>query len=523
MATHQKSQQGLESAARCLQTGDLTAADKHCRSVLRSLPDKVNALHVLGAIRLRQNDPETAIKFLTKARNSVPANGGILANLGAAHRAMGQLEQAAEILRDAILLAPKNPSAHFNLANSYVDAGNLDLALIAYRQVTGLVPDHIAAHQTVAQILRDMGDTDAALLAFETLDRLPPNNPKTLNAIAVLDAGRGQLEKAEELLRKVVALSPDNHEFADNLASILAKTFRTDEALTIYVDALDNTPDDPELLCNIGNAISYQGDHVMAADKYLRALELDSDHVDAHAGLVNNLLADGQFADGWQHFLRRNSVLAITTHLDRTPLAADLSGSHVIVLADQGLGDQVFFARYLPELRARGAHVTFRTDPRIAEMLHRSGITDKIAPDANPADGDRVISVGDLPFLLNCEDNSALPPPFKIVGLPEREDTLRSQLSVFGPPMDRRYLARGHAQYAPGAAQRSTRVGRRGPARRYGGRDRPFRDSSRSPGPRSFFGERRYRRPSCALGYAGSVCGCQQHHDPPSDRTPKIV
>ena len=381
-----------------------------------------------------------------------------------------------------------------------------------------------------------MGDTDAALLAFETLDRLAPNNPKTLNAIAVLDAGRGQLEKAEELLRKAVALSPDNHEFAGNLASILAKTFRTDEALTIYVDALDNTPDDPDLLCNIGNAISHQGDHVMAADKYLRALEIDSDYVDAHAGLANNLLADGQFADGWQHFLRRNSVLAIARHLDRTPLAADLSGSHVIVLADPGLGDQVFFARHLPELRARGAPVTFRTDPRIAEMLHRSGITDKIAPDANPADGDRVISVGDLPFLLNCEDNSALPPPFKIVALPEREDTFRSHLSVFGarpwigvtwragtPNMRQALLKEALAAFFAAALRESTRFGRRGPTRRYGGRDRPFRDSSRSPGPRSFFGERRYRRPSCALGYAGSVCGCQQHHDPPSDRTPKTV
>ena len=274
----------------------------------------------------------------------------------------------------------------------------------------------------------------------------------------------------------------------------------------------------------------------MAVDKYLRALEIDSDHVDADTGLANNLLADGQFAGGWQHFLRRNSVLAIATHLDRTPLAADLSGSHVIVLADQGLGDQIFFARYLPELRARGAHVTFRTDPRIAEMLHRSGITDKIAPDANPADGDRVISVGDLPFLLNCEDNSALPPPFKIVALPEREDTLRSQLSVFGarpwigvtwragtPNMRQALLKEAPAAFFAAALRESTRVGRRGPARRYGGRDRPFRDSSRSPGPRSFFGERRYRRPSCALGYAGSVCGCQQHHDPPSDRTPKIV
>jgi protein O-GlcNAc transferase len=185
-----------------LQTGDLTVADKHCRSVLRSLPDEANALHVLGDIRLRQNDPETAIKFHTQARNSVRANGGILANLGAVYRAMGQLEKAAEILRDAILLAPKNPSAHINLANSFVDAGNLDLPLIVYRQVTDLVPDHIAAHQTVAQILRDMGDTDAALLAFETLDRLAPNNPETLNAIAVLVPTEVNLRKRRNYCAK---------------------------------------------------------------------------------------------------------------------------------------------------------------------------------------------------------------------------------------------------------------------------------------------------------------------------------
>ncbi len=433
MATNQQSQQALESAVRCLQTGDLASADRFCRSVLLRQPGEANALHVLGAVRLRQNDPENAIRFLTQARKSAPANGEILANLGAAHRASGSPDEAVEILEEAILLAPENSSAHFNLANAYVDAGKTDLALTAYRHVIDLVPDHLAAHGTVAEILRDAGNTDAALEEFETLDRLAPDNPDTLNAIGVLHAGRGALEKAELHLRKAVALAPDNHEFAANLANVLAKTFRTDEALSFYSGALDDTPDDPDLLCNIGNAVSHRGDNIGAAEKYRRALELDPDHVDAHAGLANNLLANGQFGEGWTHFLRRTSVLAFASQLDRTPLASDLSGTRVVVFADQGLGDQVFFARYLPELRARGAHVTFRPDPRIAGMLRRADVADDIAPEANPTDGDRIVSAGDLPYLLNCGDDSPLPPPFEIDSLPAHEDPLRARLAAFGP------------------------------------------------------------------------------------------
>lgn len=398
------------------------------------MPGEANALHVLGAVRLRQNDPETAIKFLTQARKSDPSNGEILTNLGAAHRAAGRPDEATEILQEAILLTPENPSTYFNLANSYIDAGKFDLALNAYRQVIDLVPDHIAAHGMTAQILRDAGDTDAALQEFEILDQLDPNNPGTLNAIAVLHVGRGEMETAEKCLRKAVSLSPENHEFASNLANILAKTFRTDEALTFYAGALDNTPDDPDLLCNIGNALSHRGDNSEAAKNYRRALEINPDHIDAHAGLANNLLADGQFADGWEHFLRRTSVLQMASQLDRAPLAADLHETRVMVYADQGLGDQVFFARYLPELRARGAHVTFSADPRIADMLTRSGVADIIAPGLTLSDDDHVVSAGDLPYLLNCEDDTVLPPPYEITALPDREDALRAELAAFGPP-----------------------------------------------------------------------------------------
>lgn len=163
-------------------------------------------------------------------------------------------------------------------------------------------------------------------------------------------------------------------------------------------------------------------------------MEIDPDHVDAHAGLANNLLADGQFANGWKHFLRLTSVLAIASHIDRAPFASNLDGTRVTVIADQGLGDQVFFARYIPALKARGARVTFQPDPRIADMLRRAGIADEIVPAETPADGDLVVSSGDLPFLVGSEDVDPTPVPYEIPVLTEREEILRSKLTAFGPP-----------------------------------------------------------------------------------------
>ena len=76
--------------------------------------------------------------------------------------------------------------------------------------------------------------------------------------------------------------------------------------------------------------------------------------------------------------------------------------------------------------------MSYRPDPRIADMLCRAGIADKITDQA-PAAGDRVVSVGDLPYLLGHGDDSPFPAPFDIPALADREAALRARLSAFGP------------------------------------------------------------------------------------------
>lgn len=433
MAKRKKLQAALESAVRCFQAGDLDAAATHCNTVLKAVPRESNALYVLGAVRLRQNDPGTAIRLLTQACAAEPGNAEIMVNLGAAYRADGQADKAAEILQNAARRAPKNPSAHLNLGNALVAAGRALEAVKAYRQAVALVPGHVGAQTELARTLSVVGDPEGALAAYEQLDALAPDNPQTLNAIGALHAAQSRLDTAEEYFRRALGQAPTDHDVAANLGNVLAKTFRTDEALTLYSGALTSTPDDPDLLCNVGNAVSHRGDHSGAAIHYRRALAIDPNHVDAHAGLANNLLADGKFTEGWAHFLHRTSTAAIAGQLDRTPFAANLHGQRLCVLADQGLGDQIFFARFLTVLKDRGAHVTYCPEPRIANMLRRSGVADEIADQASPTAGSRIVSVGDLPYLLGHEDTDGLPPPFPIPALPAREMALRDRLAAFGP------------------------------------------------------------------------------------------
>lgn len=433
MAKRKNLQKALESAVRCFQAGDLGAAANHCNTVLKAVPGESNALHVLGAVRLRQNDPQTAIRLLDQARKAEPRNAEIMINLGAAYRAAGQAEKAAEVLHDAVRRVPTNPSAHLNLANALATAGNAAAAIKSYRQVLALVPGHTGALNELARTLSTIGDVDAAIAEYENLDALAPDIPETLNALGALHAGQSRLEIAETYFRRALGKAPNDTDVAANLGNVLAKTFRTDEALTLYSGALTATPDDPDLLCNVGNAISHRGDHEGAAQHYRRALQIDAGHIDSHAGLANNLLADGKYTEGWTHFLHRTSTRAIAGQLDRTPFAADLRGQRLFVFADQGLGDQIFFARFLPALRERGAHITYRPDPRIADMLRRADIADEVTTQAPPTNGDRAVSVGDLPYLLGHTDNTPLPPPFDIPVLPDREAALRDTLTDFGP------------------------------------------------------------------------------------------
>jgi hypothetical protein len=80
-------------------------------------------------------------------------------------------------------------------------------------------------------------------------------------------------------------------------------------------------------------------------------------------------------------------------------------------LREQGLGDEVFFLRFAPALKAAGARVTYQATNKIGSLFSRLESLDEVLPEEAPVPpADLVMLLGDLPHALSRADTSPLPP-----------------------------------------------------------------------------------------------------------------
>lgn len=207
-------------------------------------------------------------------------------------------------------------------------------------------------------------------------------------------------------------------------------------AATVLHSAAVIDPAVPSLFEALGVAQHSLGHFKAAASAYEKALALTPGSPDIEHSFAHALLTMGAFEDGWRYYLSRPSVRTVPAPYDRQPLPTDLTGRHLAVIGDQGLGDEIFFLRFAPALKTRGARVTYCAHPKIAGMVSRLPFLDRTveAVGAIPAPVDRILSVGDLPHLLDHRSAAGIPPPVALSPQPERVSALRQRLAILGPP-----------------------------------------------------------------------------------------
>ena len=106
---------------------------------------------------------------------------------------------------------------------------------------------------------------------------------------------------------------------------------------------------------------------------YDKAVAERPDYAEAHYHRGSALLLRGHFERGWRDFEHRWQVA--DCGFDRPVLQArewrgeKLDGRSIVVYSEQGMGDAIQFARFLPRLAASGAKVTFLCHPRLVRLF----------------------------------------------------------------------------------------------------------------------------------------------------------
>jgi ADP-heptose:LPS heptosyltransferase len=112
----------------------------------------------------------------------------------------------------------------------------------------------------------------------------------------------------------------------------------------------------------------------------------------------------------------------------------DFAGRRFFLLAEQGIGDELFFLRFVPEIRRRGGWVAYAASPKLMPLLARSAELDCVVASGDcVAAADYTFLATEAPLVLGMQDDDPLPPPLPLAPLPERLAQMRERLAALGP------------------------------------------------------------------------------------------
>jgi tetratricopeptide (TPR) repeat protein len=370
-------QQALQQATAAYQAGRLAEAAALCERILQASPRQLDAINLSGALAMGRGDFARALDFFTRATEIQPDFVEAFSNRGVALQALGRRDEALAAYGRALELAPDHPDALFNRALLAAEAARWDEALADYGRLVRAHPDHARAWNNCGNLLQKLRRWDEALQCYAQALRVRPDYAEAVNNSGVVLRELGRDAEALGCFEHALKLRPAYPEALNNRAVALRDAKRWEEALASVERALGERPDYVEALNNRGLVLQdlRRWDEALAA--YERALALRPGDAETRWNMALLHLTRGDFERGWELFEARWATPAMA-HLARDfpqPLwlgATGIAGKTILVHAEQGLGDTLQFARYVPFVEDLGASVVLESPAALERLLASS-------------------------------------------------------------------------------------------------------------------------------------------------------
>ena len=144
-----------------------------------------------------------------------------------------------------------------------------------------------------------------------------------------------------------------------------------DRAIDAYRNGLELDPLEPVLANNLALALMVKARWKEAAEWARTALTLRPGFAEARFNLGRLDLQAGDFAAGWEGYDARWELPGCARPPIQHPLwdGSAHPGKHLLLYPDQGMGDSLMFARYIPAVANLGLQVHLLVQPELKEIL----------------------------------------------------------------------------------------------------------------------------------------------------------
>jgi tetratricopeptide (TPR) repeat protein len=309
------------------------------RQVLEQRPRDADALNMLGLVFAEAGNPLLALKHIDQALALDPGRAAFHTNRGEILRRWGLPDEALDACRRAHALDPHCAEVQNNLGLALLARGAFEEALPHIQAAIGLRPQMPEAHFNLGRALKGIGEWQAAL----------------------------------DALRTAVAHAPAYAEAWHELASVQERTDDPQASLGSCERALGLRGDFAEAWVARGDALTSLGDIEGAVASYRAALRINGGFAVARYQLALALLGRGAYAEGWQHYEARLDPSipgAVSAPMMPMPQwqGEPIAGKRLLVLTEQGYGDHIQFARFVPRLAQQGVEVVLGASPEMGAL-----------------------------------------------------------------------------------------------------------------------------------------------------------
>jgi hypothetical protein len=296
-------------------------------------------------------------------------------------------------------------------------------------------PSNIEANYLSGQIAVKVENWDTAKYFFETILSIDPTFHKGRLALAecLFEAG----EKAESFTQYETLLASAPTAFIARLKAgdILVSLYRIDEAIEQYQTALSQRPGDIDCMIKLSSACKVNGDFKAAENWLNKIFELVEDHPIAQWNWSLLQLHQGNLKEGFicyeSRWLLKNLFLP---KMAGAPWEGEnLAGKRILVMAEQGWGDQILFSRYVELLAELGAEVIFAGPPGSTKLFASlSGASEIVERNQPLPNYDFYIPLMSLPRMFETQlDNVPTQVPY-LTADPARSDFWRQKIGGVG-------------------------------------------------------------------------------------------
>lgn len=336
--------------------GKTKSAIEYYKKAILQDPNYTDAYKNLGIILEQTDNNEEAITYYEHILKTTPQNYEILYLCSRAYFNISQFDLAHKLIIQAIQYEQNKPEFYNTLGTILTHKKCWDEAITAFNKSIELAPDMETAYINLGSAYKNNNNPIEAEKAYNKALSINSKNYSALNDLGIIQRILNEPYKAIENFNRSIALNknPKNH-FQEELSP--ANTYN-----------------------NLGLAHLDLMQLQEAHQAFEKAMNMDNSYPEPILSNSITYLTEGNFDDGWEGYeyrqkisTRKETYSNLINELNTWNMFSSPKNTPLIILPEQGIGDEIMFASIIPDLiKAHKGEIILACDKRLVDIFKRS-------------------------------------------------------------------------------------------------------------------------------------------------------